>query len=101
MNAPYSEAAAFVEKLITSWRDGAVSEAIALLASRTDNAWFRAIIAVAPVCFVMGRIKFIRPDGPDSNTGAPFPSAIFYLGPNRDRFAAIFSDFGPICEVRS
>ncbi|MFZ0889577.1 MAG: DNA N-6-adenine-methyltransferase [Candidatus Binataceae bacterium] len=105
MNPPYGAAiTAFVEKLIASWRETSVTEAIALLPSRTDTAWFRAIVAVAPVCFVMGRIMFKRATGEvDSDTTAPFPSAIFYLGSrNRlDRFASEFGDFGPICETRS
>jgi phage N-6-adenine-methyltransferase len=96
MNPPYSAADAFVEKLIASWKEGDVTQAIALLASRTDRAWFRALVAVAPVCFVAGRIIFNRADGkPVSKGGAPFPSAIFYLGPRVDRFAAEFNDFGP------
>jgi phage N-6-adenine-methyltransferase len=98
INPPYSDAAAFIEKLITEWREGRVTQAIALLPSRTDTAWFRAILAVAPVCFIMGRIIFKLPTGELAPTGAPFPSAISYLGPNRDRFAAVFSPhFGPIC----
>lgn len=102
MNPPYSAADAFVEKLIASWKEGGVTQAIALLASRTDRGWFRALVAVAPVCFVAGRIIFNRADGePVSKGGAPFPSAIFYLGPRVDRFAAEFNDFGPILQVRS
>lgn len=98
MNPPYSAAAGFVDKLIASWKAAEVTQAIALLPSRTDTGWFRAILAVAPVCFVAGRIMFIRAGEPDSKVGAPFPSAVFYLGPNRDRFAAVFSPhFGPIC----
>ncbi len=103
-NPPYSAADAFVEKLIASWKEGEVTQAIALLPSRTDRAWFRALVAVATVCFVTGRIKFNRADGESvSKGGAPFPSGIFYLGlrAGADRFAAEFGDFGPICQVRS
>ncbi len=106
MNPPYgSQVAAFVQKLVESWRAGAVTQAIALLPSRTDTAWFR-MLAPAPVCFVMGRIMFVRASEkggePDPNWTAPFPSALFYLGPRLDRFAAEFETrFGPIYLMRS
>jgi len=102
MNAPYSEAGAFVEKLIKSWRDGEVTQAIALLPSRTDQGWYQTLHAVAPVCSVLGRIRFKLPSGELGASGAPFPSAIFYLGPRVDRFASTFDPhFGQISQVRS
>ncbi|MFT4543160.1 MAG: hypothetical protein ACI835_005629 [Planctomycetota bacterium] len=40
-----------------------------------------------PRCFIYGRLKF----GSATNS-APFPSAIFYLGPNAGLFADSFGD---------
>ena len=102
MNPPYSQAADFIDKLIAEWRANRVSQAIALLPSRTDTAWFQKIHAVAPVCFVRGRIVFKRPSGDVDASGAPFPSAVFYLGPRLDRFTAEFEGrFGQISQVRN
>jgi len=101
MNPPYSEADKFVDKLIKSWREGEVTQAIALMPSRTDQGWYQALHAVAPVCSVLGRIRFKLPSGELAASGAPFPSAIFYLGPRFDLFAPKFDPhFGQISQVR-
>ncbi len=102
MNPPYSEADKFVEKLIKSWREGEVTQAIALLPSRTDQGWYQDLHSVAPVCSVLGRIRFKLPSGELGASGAPFPSAIFYIGPRLDLFAPKFDPhFGQISQVRS
>ena len=64
LNPPYGrDMPAFLEKM---------HNGIALLPSRTDNAWFHEL--VLPKCrgiyFVRGRIKFISKDGSDSGTPA-------------------------------
>jgi phage N-6-adenine-methyltransferase len=90
LNPPYSRADAFVEKLIASWREGSVNQAIALLPSRTDRGWFQDLHAIAPVCFVRGRLRFELASRKILKSGAPFPSLIFYIGPRIDRFVAEF-----------
>jgi DNA N-6-adenine-methyltransferase (Dam) len=78
MNPPYgSEVPKWVERLLESHKSGEVTEAIALLAARTDTRWFNALDEW-PVCFVTGRLSFL---GANTTSGsAMFPSAIFYLG---------------------
>ncbi len=101
INPPYSRSLEFVQKLIAEWRENRVSQAIALLASRTDRDFFQLLHEVAPVCFVRGRILFNLPSGEPAPSGAPFPSAVFYLGPRIDRFATEFAPrFGQISEAR-
>jgi len=92
MNPPYgNQVELFSRRLLAGVQSGEVPEAIALLAARTDTAWFQ-LFGDAPVCFVTGRLKF-----GDAENGAPFPSAIFYLGTvHRSAFAKRFSEFGPI-----
>ncbi|MGB6089503.1 MAG: DNA N-6-adenine-methyltransferase [Candidatus Binataceae bacterium] len=91
MNPPYGGAVpAWVEHLVGAWKGGTMTEAVALLAARTDTGWF-AMLESAPVCFIRGRLRF-RP----SLQPAPFPSAIFYLGDRRKKFAEAFVKFGPI-----
>lgn len=93
MNPPYGRAIGdWGRKLIAEHLEGNVSEAIALVPSRTDTQWWIAFRDY-PVCLVEGRFTFIGNDDP-----APFPSAIFYLGRNVKGFVECFGDFGDIWE---
>lgn len=92
MNPPYGrQIGDWVAKLVEAHTSGDVPAAIALLPARTDTQWWQTIRDY-PVCFVTGRLKF---KGNDDNA-APFPSAIVYLGPQVQQFAATFSPFGDI-----
>jgi hypothetical protein len=86
------------ERLIASWRQGSVIQAIALVPSRTDRDWFR-LFDRFPVCFITGRLKFHGEAGGESS--APFPSALFYLGSEKRRFGAVFAAIGHIREASS
>jgi hypothetical protein len=57
-------------------------DGIALVHSRTDTAWWReAIAAASALCFVAGRVRFVR-GATMSNAGAgsPVPSALIAYG---------------------
>lgn len=92
MNPPYGlEVTEWVAALINFHKSGDVPEAIALLSSRTDNGWFRAL-DLYPVCFVDHRLHFSGADN-----GAMFPSAIFYLGTlHRAAFERRFAQLGSV-----
>lgn len=91
MNPPYGrEISEWVEKLVRSHESGEVEEAIALVPARTDTKWW-AMLRDYPVCFVQGRLKF-----GNAETGAPFPSAVFYLGNEIDKFYHSFCGIGDI-----
>lgn len=91
MNPPYGrEIGAWVQKLVTAHKTGNVPAAIALVPARTDTKWW-ATLRNYPVCFVSGRLKFGNADN-----GAPFPSAIFYLGADIERFYHAFNGLGDI-----
>lgn len=91
MNPPYGrEIAAWAKKLCHEWETGHVISAIALMPARTDTKWFRCF-RDHPVCFVAGRLKFLGNKDP-----APFPSALFYLGPDEAGFQYHFAAFGDI-----
>ena len=69
LNPPYSRGkiGAFIDKLLVELQSGRVTEAILLVNSCADTAWFRkAARAAAMICFTEGRIKFIKPDGKSS-----------------------------------
>jgi hypothetical protein len=91
MNPPYGrEIDAWVEKLTTEHRAGRVSEAIALVPARPDTQWFHRLRDYV-CCFIEGRLTFVGNTDP-----APFPSALFYLGPEIGKFWYHFSGYGDI-----
>lgn len=91
MNPPYGrEIDDWVAKLVSEYEAGNVTEAIALVPSRTDTQWWQRLREYH-VCLVSGRLKFIG-----NNDPAPFPSAVFYLGQNIGRFVYAFEDLGDI-----
>ena len=89
MNPPYGdEISQWTEKLRAEHENRNVSEAVALVPSRTDTRWFRDLREY-PRCFIAGRLKFS-----ESPNSAPFPSAVFYMGLRAERFAAAFASIG-------
>lgn len=91
MNPPYGrEIDEWIAKLVSEYEAGNVTEAIALVPSRTDTQWWQRLRNYH-VCLVTGRLKFIG-----NNDPAPFPSAVFYLGQNIGRFVYAFEELGDI-----
>lgn len=91
MNPPYGRTVAdWVGYLVGQYEHGDVTEAIVLLPARPDTQWWK-MLRDFPVCFVEGRLTFIGNDDP-----APFPSALFYIGQEIDKFYHHFVDFGDV-----
>lgn len=89
MNPPYGrELDDWIAKLCEEYEGGHVSQAIALVPSRTDTQWFRRLRAY-PRCFIWGRLRFVNQEN-----SAPFPSMAVYLGGNLGAFLTSFSDIG-------
>jgi len=97
MNPPYGrEIVMWTTKLCQEYSAGRVTEAVALVPSRSDTNWFQNTLSVSGcLVFIAGRIKFISPDGIKSS--ATFPSTVFYFGPNRDRFSEVYEAMGYVC----
>lgn len=97
MNPPYGrEVAQWVEKVTAEYQAGNISEAVILIAARTDTRWFNLLTKTGAVwCAVEGRLLFSTP-GVKTSNAAPFPSAIFYLGDNVQDFYHCFKHHGPI-----
>lgn len=90
MNPPYGRVIeSWVAKLLEEHLAGRTSEAIALLPSRTDTAWFR-LLRDYPRCFVSGRLRFSDSDP------APFPSVAVYLGGRLTEFVSAFEELGDV-----
>ena len=89
MNPPYGkEIDSWVWKLNFEYLNNRTTEAIALLPARVDTNWWM-MLREYPVCFIHGRLKFSGHENP-----APFPSAVVYLGPERELFLKEFSKIG-------
>lgn len=69
LNPPYGSTTATWLNRLAAHGDG-----LALVFARTDTAWFHEIVpTTAAMCFVSGRLRFVKPDGttPLVNAGAP------------------------------
>ena len=94
MNPPYGRAGPqFIEKLYHEL-GSTVEEAIVLVNSRaTDAAWFQPMFE-GTICFTDHRIDFNSPE--EKQTSSTHGSCFVYFGPNKDKFAKIFSKFGNV-----
>ncbi|MGL5014501.1 MAG: DNA N-6-adenine-methyltransferase [Bacteroidales bacterium] len=97
MNPPYSRIIKdFVNKLVDSYEDGTVTEAIVVTNNGTDTRWFHRMAQVSSaICLPQGRIAFLNSEGVEvanNNKGQVFT----YIGPNVESFARVFDRFGKV-----
>jgi hypothetical protein len=90
MNHPYSESAAWIEKLCSEHESGRTRQAIALIKVDTSTHWFRRL-RMFPICFLHRRVIFVN-----NNDAATFASALVCLGSDLSRFSKVFSPHGDI-----
>lgn len=106
LNPPYGkQTKLFVNKLLSDYQLGLVSEAIVLLNVLTlDRGWFKPLFQY-PICFHYGRVKFTSPDvisGKIKSVSTPPTGSLFaYLGPNEKRFTEIFTSIGAVLKIVS
>ena len=92
LNPPYGKGIGpWIEKVREEHEAGRVTAAVVLVKAATDTRWFRVLSERYPRCEVAGRLKFSGCKAP-----APFPSVLFYLGDEVQRFAEVFARFGVI-----
>ena len=98
-NPPYGRSIGlWIDRAIYHYVEGLCEQIVLLVPARTDTRWFRQL-APYPKCFLQGRLKFSG-----AKSGAPFPSAVVYMGPRLERFQKVFSPLGMIhgpLEVRT
>lgn len=101
LNPPYGgNAGDFTNYLITQYKAGKVTEAVACVSSNgTTAGWFQPLWEY-PMCFTNHRPKF---EGGPRDKGkvptSPTNGIVFiYMGQKRERFATTFRKFGPIIE---
>lgn len=96
LNPPYGRRiAAWTNKLIESYLNGEVSEAVLLVPARTDTKWGQAVLTHGrAVVFVAGRLHFS-----ESENAAPFPSMLVYFGDRVPEFKQAFKSRGAFTRV--
>ncbi len=97
MNPPYTSLVInrFIDKLVSHYISGDISEAIVLTNNNTDTKWFDQAAGVASgICFTKGRINFMKRDG--SFSSPTNGQVFFYFGDNIEMFAEEYSEFGRI-----
>ena len=96
LNPPYSIPliTLFVDKAISEYEAGNVTEAVILTNNSSDTVWFHALLSRFPACFTRGRVKFWRPN--HDAFGARQGQTIFYMGDNVDGFIAEFGTHGQV-----
>lgn len=88
----------WINKLVFSYRDGRVKQACALVFASTSEDWIEPLLNF-PVCFIHGRVLHPTPFTIAAGIkakGGTKGSAVFYLGPNIDRFHLSFSKLGSV-----
>lgn len=85
---------AFVRRAVAAYDAGEIRSAIlALNSNATTSAWFAPLFRF-PICFPNHRVAHYGPGGAG---GSPNSGTVFvYIGPDEQRFADIFSQFGAV-----
>jgi hypothetical protein len=99
----------FMEKTIDQWDKGNITEAIIMPhTSTTQEEWFQLMFKRCNAfCLLRERVKWVKGHKADElfykKLGMPWDheysdhgSCIFYLGPQVDKFARIYSQFGEV-----
>ena len=83
----------FVNKLLSHYKNGEVTEAIVLTHNNTDTSWWHELAkASSALCFPRGRIAFLRKGG--SKNRPTQGQTFFYFGDNKTTFLEVFGQYG-------
>jgi hypothetical protein len=81
------------QKLIELYQAGITKQAVLLVNAKTSEKWFQPLYDY-PICFTNHRIRFYNAE---VDAGQPtIGTALVYLGPNEQKFAQVFSQFGRV-----
>lgn len=104
MNPPYRKGTEndsvypFALRMADAVSNGEVDQAVVLVNSATDTAWFHVMGEVASaVCHVRKRIRFWHPDKPEADTPLQ-GQTFFYFGTAVEAFRTEFLTFGWVLE---
>lgn len=96
LNPPFAHPTVkyFAEKLLESFGDGSVEQAVWLSNACVDVGWWQDLAAIGVTCFHRKRIPFYGPDG--KLQPPTLGQSIIYLGEHRDLFREVFIEFGVV-----
>lgn len=96
LNPPFAHPTVkyFAEKLLESFGDGSVEQAIFLSNACVDVGWWQELAGQGVVCFHRGRIRFYGAEG--KLQPPTLGQTIIYLGDRNDEFRARFVEFGVV-----
>lgn len=86
--------AVWINKLVSDYRAGHITEAVIICFNSTSETWFWPLLDF-PQFHPKGRVHYTKPDGSKADSCTK-GSVITYLGPNASQFAAIFSAYGKV-----
>ncbi len=95
LNPPYADASRWIDKAISEYDSGNISEAVLLVKPADGASWYQRLNKRFPRCGVNHRIKFMDKDG----IAQPRPAhgnAFFYLGQDVSFFGEVFGQIGTI-----
>lgn len=98
LNPPYSrnKIGNFVEKLVSEYTSGNISQAITLTNNATDTRWGQLLLAnCTAICMFSGRIKFLNRELKPLRKPLQGQMAC-YFGTNAQLFKEAFSNFGTV-----
>jgi ParB family transcriptional regulator, chromosome partitioning protein len=93
LNPPYSDPLPWIQRLVQSYRSGAVRCAVVIVPCASSPEWAQLLSRhAAACCFLAQRVQFWpRRPGDTSNAA---DNLIWYVGTERDRFAGAFAPHG-------
>lgn len=96
MNHPFSREMnkKCIEKLVSEYEIGNMSQACCITFAATSEAWFRPLLKYKQ-CFIHGRTNYYLPDG-TKKKGVTKGSVVTYLGNNEEKFIKVFSKIGTV-----
>lgn len=84
----------WIAKLVGEFRAGHIKQALCITYASTSEAWFKPLLYF-PQCFLTPRMNYYLPNGLPME-GVTKGSVVTYLGPNVDKFAEEFVQYGVI-----
>lgn len=85
---------AWVGKFIREFTSGNMASGLMICFASTSESWFQPLLA-HPQCFLTPRTNYLLPDGTVAR-GVSKGSVVTYLGPDFERFKAVFSPLGAV-----
>jgi hypothetical protein len=85
----------WINKLVDSYENGDVTEAIMICYASTSENWFKPLLDY-PKCWVYGRLNYLDNITLEEISGVTKGSVITYFGDNIDKFHDVFNDIGSV-----